>query len=78
LAFPNPVESHLNLNIFSPEKKQSTFILRDQSGAIIRSETYELNEGANLIIFDADQLPKGVYILETYNGSKVQSKIIKQ
>lgn len=80
-AYPNPVETILNVNISTNQDDKYLFTLTDVSGRIVLSEVKELSKGFNKIDIQlSNKVNKGLYILSAQNQrtlESVQTKISK-
>ncbi|MBZ0241953.1 MAG: T9SS type A sorting domain-containing protein, partial [Bacteroidales bacterium] len=72
-AYPNPVSDVLNI-VFAQEQQQSTAVLRNSAGQILRSQP--LNSINNQL--DMSDLPKGMYFLTVSNDrNSYTQKLVK-
>ena len=77
--FPNPFTDNLKLFVFSNSAALTNLKILDISGKLVRSSSYELDQGLNYIqISNLDYLSAGVYIIHLKNSDQnLFSKIIK-
>ncbi len=80
-AYPNPVETILNVNISTNQDDKYLFTLTDVSGRVVLSEVKQLSKGFNKIDIQlSNTVNSGLYILSAQNQrtlESVQTKISK-
>ncbi len=77
--FPNPVENILNAEFYSPNTEKIEIQLFNTSGTLVFRNTEMVMRGKNSLKINVENLPAGVYFLNTSFGNKTQTKkIVKQ
>ena len=74
-VFPNPLSpnSSVYVNYWSEEEKPLTLSLFDLRGVQVQSQTVEVQSGINRLHLEVGQLPEGVYLLNTRQGTLSQT-----
>ncbi len=82
LAYPNPAEQTLNIEIDLAEERQLEFIVTDITGKIIKTLNQNLNQakGIQTYTYQIGELTEGMYLLiiTTDKGEKVSTRIVKR
>jgi hypothetical protein len=82
LAYPNPAEQTLNIEIDLAEERQLEFIVTDITGKIIKTLNQNLNQakGIQTYTYQIGELTEGMYLLiiTTDKGEKVSTRIVKK
>ncbi|MFY7732843.1 MAG: T9SS type A sorting domain-containing protein [Bacteroidia bacterium] len=82
LAYPNPAEQTLNIEIDLAEERQLEFIITDITGKIIKTLNQNLNQakGTQTYTYQIGELTEGMYLLviTTDKGEKVSTRIVKR
>ncbi len=82
LAYPNPAEQTLNIEIDLAEERNLEFIITDITGKIIKTLNQNLNQtkGIQTYTYQIGELTEGMYLLiiTTNKGEKVSTRIIKR
>jgi hypothetical protein len=82
LAYPNPAEQTLNIEIDLAEERQLEFILTDITGKIIKTLNQNLKQikGTQTYTYQIGELTEGMYLLiiTTDKGEKVSTRIVKK
>ena len=75
--FPNPINGNsLSLTLKESQAEEVTITLFDFTGRLISSFTAPINAG--IVTMDLDNIAKGSYLIQVYDGKKIyESKIIK-
>jgi autotransporter-associated beta strand protein len=76
---PNPFAGNLSITYSLPEAGDVVMNIVDATGRTIRTNIISGNDGINVVTFDTNDLPQGIYLVTLYfNGIKyVSSKVIK-
>lgn len=77
--YPNPIEDHFYLKVYSQSEANATLRIYDMNGQIVQEMFFELNEGVNneLIYLDND-LETGVYQIYLESGNSYTiSRLVK-
>ncbi|MFN3405374.1 MAG: T9SS type A sorting domain-containing protein [Cytophagaceae bacterium] len=72
--YPNPVHYSFNLTFTSPIAEQVEMTMINSAGMVVKTEQLNVKIGENNFMFDAFELPKGIYFLQI----KSQGRIINQ
>lgn len=72
--FPNPVESKLNVFIYSENAEFARFRIINNTGRTVFDKEIILNKGRNLLNIPADFLSSGIYIFQIIINKDVKSK----
>ncbi|WP_236676234.1 PQQ-dependent sugar dehydrogenase [Chryseolinea lacunae] len=76
-AYPNPVARQLFVHVRAGNYPEVRLSLMNASGRVVKSQTYlGLQEGANTLTLDVDDLTNGVYWLRVERGSRKQARSI--
>jgi len=82
LAYPNPAEQTLNIEIDLAEERNLEFIITDITGKIIKTLNQNLNQakGKQTYTYQIGELTEGMYLLiiTTNKGEKVSTRIVKR
>jgi hypothetical protein len=82
LAYPNPAEQTLNIEIDLAEERQLEFIVTDITGKIIKTLNQNLKQakGIQTYTYQIGELTEGMYLLiiTTDKGEKVSTRIVKK
>jgi len=82
LAYPNPAEQTLNIEIDLAEERQLEFIVTDITGKIIKTLNQNLKQakGIQTYTYQIGELTEGMYLLiiTTDKGEKVSTRIVKR
>lgn len=82
LAYPNPAEQTLNIEIDLAEERQLEFIITDITGKIIKTLNQNLKQakGTQTYTYQIGELTEGMYLLiiTTDKGEKVSTRIVKK
>ena len=73
-ASPNPFNIRTNIRFQSSKNQLVEFSVKNLLGKKIYSEHIEVEIGSNNIIFDKNELIKGMYIYTLQSGTEVASK----
>ena len=73
-ASPNPFNIRTNIRFQSSKNQLVEFSVKNLLGKKIYSEHFEVEIGSNNIIFDKNELIKGMYIYTLQSGTEVASK----
>jgi hypothetical protein len=63
-VYPNPVQNHLNVEIFAPVKSKMEMAIVDASGRLIKQHIIDVQEGMNQTDLNMSDLANGVYLLK--------------
>lgn len=77
LLYPNPTNSQLKCEFYSPYKDYYIVEIINALGQNVYKESYELDEGLNNLNFDLSNLSKGVYYFKLYSQNGGINKIHK-
>lgn len=66
--FPNPVNDVLQLSVPSATRQEAKVSIFDISGSLLRSESFMLNNGVNILQMDATTWKAGTYMLQIKTG----------
>lgn len=72
--FPNPVKDQLQISFSSTKKEEASLVVYDFTGALVHSRSVILQNGQNLLQYDARQWKQGAYILEIRTTTGVTRK----
>jgi hypothetical protein len=82
LAYPNPAEQTLNIEIDLAEERHLEFIITDITGKIIKTLNQNLNQakGKQTYTYQIGELTEGMYLLiiTTNKGEKLSTRIVKK
>lgn len=82
LAYPNPAEQTLNIEIDLAEERNLEFIITDITGKIIKTLNQNLKQakGTQTYTYQIGELTEGMYLLiiTTDKGEKVSTRIVKK
>lgn len=82
LAYPNPAEQTLNIEIDLAEERNLEFIVTDITGKIIKTLNQNLKQakGIQTYTYQIGELTEGMYLLiiTTDKGEKVSTRIVKR
>lgn len=82
LAYPNPAEQTLNIEIDLAEERNLEFIVTDITGKIIKTLNQNLKQakGTQTYTYQIGELTEGLYLLiiTTDKGEKVSTRIVKK
>ncbi|MEA3477007.1 MAG: T9SS type A sorting domain-containing protein [Bacteroidota bacterium] len=77
-VYPNPVQDYVNISIGESISSKLNLRITDNTGRIIREETYSAIESGKRIQLNMASLPAGVYHLILANGDmQVSKKLVK-
>ena len=78
-TYPNPADSKLNVDIYSPEEQDATLLVADQFGRILHTEEIHAEEGLNSNELIVSDLPAGIYFIEVKTERSLSmQKFVKQ
>ena len=79
-VYPNPVDSYINLSLFSDKPGTGMLRLIDNSGKQIMSRSFTVTSGNNsLVIEQLNALPKGIYVIQVLiNNNLYNQKVVKK
>ena len=66
--FPNPVNDVLQLSVPSATRQEAKVSIFDISGSLLRTESFMLNNGVNILQMDATTWKAGTYMLQIKTG----------
>ncbi len=69
--FPNPVTSHVNLEVNLKQTAIAQLRILDISGAVMKEERLQLIQGLNIIRRSVNSLPSGAYLTQLVVGGQV-------
>jgi hypothetical protein len=82
LAYPNPAEQTLNIEIDLAEERQLEFIVTEITGKIIKTlnQNFKQAKGIQTYTYQIGELTEGMYLLiiTTDKGEKVSTRIVKR
>ncbi len=67
---PNPFVTKTEINVSSTVNDLIDFSVYNMVGKLIKNEQYRINPGSNKIIFEAKNLPSGIYFYQISNGKQ--------
>ena len=77
--FPNPAGNVINVSLSSESMADATITILDVSGKTVQHQVATLDEGAQTITLDVEQLPAGVYFVNlTSEDAQNTMKFIKK
>ncbi len=79
-VYPNPFSNYIQVGIYANDASVAHAVLYNQIGQIVATETWNLNEGIQIIPMQFENnLPKGFYLLKVTGDSlNEEIKIIKE
>ena len=79
-AYPNPMQDHLTLSIFSMIKQPANVILMNTEGKIIKENLIQLEKGRNIGELNSlGNLPKGLYLVKIITVDNIYvEKVMKE
>lgn len=79
LIYPNPAVSQLNVELNSDKADKLSIEIIDSKGAIVRRQTWNVLQGANLTKINIENMAQGAYVLKYYgkDGTPNYTKFIK-
>lgn len=79
LVYPNPFTNSLQLIVYSDSAKNISINLYDVLGRLIEQFTETVIDGYNKVYLkNLDQLPNGIYVLETKGAEEQTFRLVKQ
>ena len=77
--YPNPASDYAVLNLYSGTQTTATMKLIDNSGRLITTRLFTLNNGNNSLLIDhLASLSKGIYIIQVFYGNtQYNEKLLK-
>ena len=67
---PNPVKENITVSFNYQSTERGSIKIYDALGQQIQKKEMEVTPGSNSILVPVDDLPKGIYIIEAYAGSR--------
>ena len=67
---PNPVKENITVSFNYQSTERGSIKIYDALGQQIQKKEIEVTPGSNSILVPVDDLPKGIYIIEAYAGSR--------
>ena len=80
-AFPNPVQSRLNVMADAPGKGNVDVVIIDAAGRVVKTQKSMVDAGTNALSFDVSALSRGSYIIKLVlqpNGESAVGKFVKE
>lgn len=73
-AYPNPLTVKTNINFQSNKNQFVEFTVKNLLGKTVYGERFDAKSGMNSILFNRDDLAKGMYIYSLQTETEVVSK----
>lgn len=77
--FPNPVRINQDITVLltAPNYEEKTFTLRNTAGQIVYQNSVSLTRGENRVVLSPQNLPRGIYFLETEGEQGLQKVMVE-
>jgi hypothetical protein len=72
--YPNPANDHLTLEIPMESEQAVTATIFDLSGKIAQTQTRSLAKADNIMNFDLNLMPNGIYFVQVRNGENIHTR----
>jgi subtilisin family serine protease len=75
LVFPNPSHGNFNIEYMGTTNEPVEIKISNQSGKVVRSDSWQISMGSNIKKLDTKNLPSGIYFVEL--KSKTEKSIVR-